>query len=223
MTVIQSIDDFTKMEMKRIKLIDYSEIMPLVDVYYFGWSEHEIAEHVKQYQALYYGDIEDARFSITDKNENTYYAIFRNVADYEVARKAKDYLLFKDDNRVLFNIGGGLYRYSIEERKILDNKECYAQILCNDSDITRANYFHSISCPDLEVMIVMDDEGFAAINWDGVLWKHKFDWAYAGYLELTEIKAGMVFASAYEPINAEYYTLAFDIQTGKYTEELQKR
>ncbi len=41
--------------------------------------------------------------------------------------------------------------------------------------------------PYTGIMIVVDDEGISAINWNKVLWKRKYHWAYANYLKILGI------------------------------------
>lgn len=203
--------------MSSIKLITDFDIENSVAICYFGWQPEELVSLTKQYQSKYYGSVNDACFEIIDEAGVAYYAIFRTAAEDEwVVRKSKDYLLFKDQNRVLLNIGGKLYRYSIKERKVLDNT-CYEGIFCNDIDEPISRYFHSISSVQHEVMIVVDQAGIAAINWDGILWRHNFESAAYGYLELLSISENKIIAK-YDnaPMGGGLYAISFDLETGNY-------
>jgi hypothetical protein len=196
--------------MSTIKPINYADIVNSLAAYHFGWSEDELATYIKEYQSKYYGNVNDARFEISDNEGNVYYAIFRTPAEDEwFVKKPKDYLLFKDQNRILLNIGGKLYRYLIKEKEVLNNS-CYDGIICNAYGKLNSPYFHSMSSVMHEIMIIVDKEGIAALNWDGVIWKLKFEWAASGYLELTELNDNDIIAKYYDPSDSlSPYRLTF--------------
>lgn len=199
--------------MSSIKSISYSDMVSTIDTYYLGWPADKLTALKKQYQAKYYGDIDDARFEIVDDEGEIYYAIFRTAADEWTVNKAKDYLLSKDQNRVLLNVGGKLYRFLIKE-KILLSTACYDEIIGNDFDKVNSWYFHSIAAPSHEVMVVVDNEGIAAINWDKILWRYEFELTYCGNLELVSIKDNHVIAK-YDDC-CDLYSIEFDLQNGTY-------
>lgn len=216
-----------------IKPIYPIDVLSSLDIYYFGWPQSEIDKYPQQYQSIYYGSTYDGLFELTDNEWVSYYAVFKNFAEYEVAIKSHDYLLFKDNNRVLINIGGKLYRFLINERKILEADNHYHPIKCNNETGEKSIYFHSISSAIHEIMIVVDNEGISALNWDGVLWKHKLDWAASGYLTLIAINGNDVITE-YDNIvfggnsginnyldldSCGPYRLIFNIQTGFHKKE----
>ena len=275
-------------QMSSIKPINFADMANSIDAYHFGWPEKELAAYIKQYQSKYYGSVDDAQFEITDDEGDVYYAVFKNFAEYEVAIKSKDYLLFKDQGRALFNVGGKIYRFLIKERKLDETvqychhnfrhippfepdqsllklkdlgfdteqidqieKEQYLlklktlgfdiedlekpYLICNDENSTDSHYFHSLSSPQHEVMIVVDAEGIAAINWDGVLWKHKLYWASNWDLTLIAINGNNViteYQNVVSLVDTRYnkhldleldtglYRILFDIQTGCYKKEI---
>lgn len=187
-----------------------------MDVYHFGQSKDEIAAYRKQYQSEYYGNTHDARFEMIDDKGTLYYAIFRSPAEDEwIIKKSIDYLLFKDQNRVLLNVAGKLYRYLIKERKLLSDTG-HAGIICNDIGQSLSPYFHSISSPIDEVMVIVDYEGIAAINWDTVIWKHAFEGADCGHLELLSINNDRIEAKYENYFEGKIYFILFDLHTGKY-------
>jgi hypothetical protein len=192
-----------------------------IDIYHFGWSEDELAVYRKQYQSKYYGSANDARFEILDNEGVLYYAIFRTAADNEWVTKSKDYLLFEDQNRVLLNIGGKLYRYLIKEKKVL-NTYCYDnKIASNDFGKSISLNFHSIIPSNHKIIVVVDCEGIAAINWDNVLWKHKFEWSDCGHLELLSADDTHVIAEYEDCSKGKLYYISFNLQDGKY--EIKKK
>lgn len=206
--------------MSAIKCINYANIDNSRDIYYFGWAEDELSVWRKQYQSKYYGSVNDAGFENIDDEGNIYYIIFRTPAEDDwFVNKTKNYLVFKDQKRMLINVAGQLYRYLINEKKLLNNS-CYEGITCNSYSEANSPYFHSISSAVHEIMVVVDNEGVAAINWNGILWGHKFEWAYSGYLELTKFHESEVIAEYYDPTDSfSPYHLIFDIQTGAYKKE----
>lgn len=209
--------------MSIIKPIDYADIVNSIDVYHFGWSEGELAVYRKQYHSEYYGNINDSPYEIIDEEGNIYYAIFRSAAEDEwFVRKSKDYLLFKDKTRVLLNIGGQLYRYLIKEKRLLNNL-CYEGIIYNDYGKPNSPYFHSISSPSHEIMIIVDRDGIAAINWEGILWRGKFEWAHCGHLELLSIDGCHVIANYEDSMEGNLYLVSYDILNGKYEMKPCKR
>jgi hypothetical protein len=200
--------------MSSIKLITYVDINPSIHTYYIGWSEEELEAYDNQYQTQYYGSTQDARFEITDDNGNVSYAIFRSPEiDEKISPPSQDVLLFKDQNRVLLNITGKLYRFLINEKKVLDDS-CFQGILCNDFDEPISYYFHSLVSPPHEIMIVVDNEGIAALTWDHILWKHNFESASRGYLNLLAISGNEVTAK-YESPGDPDCLLSFNLQTGE--------
>lgn len=187
-----------------------------MDIYHFGWSNDELAAYIKQYQSIYYGSINDAQFDITDDEGNVYYAIFRSPAEDEwFVRKSKDYLLFKDQNRILLNIGGKLYRFLIKERKILTDA-CHDGVICNEFGKPNSPYFHSLTSPERELMVVVDCEGIAAINWQEVLWKQNFEWSDCGHLELLSINGSYVTAKYENCCEGKVYSISFNLCNGQY-------
>lgn len=206
--------------MSTIRAISYADIANSIDIYYFGWPDDELVIFREQYQSKFYGSVNDARFEIIDDAGNIYYAIFRTPAEDEwFVKKSKDYLLFNDQNRVLLNIGGKLYRYLIKERKVLDNS-CYTGIICNDFKKPKSPYFHSIVSFDHEIMLIIDSEGIAAINWNNILWKQKFEWADCGHLELSSIEDNQVVATYEDSFEDKEYSISFNLLTGKYEMKL---
>jgi len=206
--------------MSTIKLMNYDNIINSIEVYCFGWSKDELADYIRQYQSKYYGSSYDGQFEITDDQGNIYYAIFRTAADNEwFVYKPKDYLLFKDQNRVLLNIGGKLYHYLISEKKILDNIS-YEGIICNDFGEANSPYFHSITSSKHELMIIVDREGVSAINWDNILWKQLFDGLDCGHLALQSIDEDYVYAMYDDYIVGKFYHVVFNLQNGKYEMKL---
>jgi hypothetical protein len=206
--------------MSTLKLVNYQDMQNSIETYHFGWLQEELNQHIKLHQSVYYVDVNDACFEIMDDEGRCYYAIFRNVAKYEVALKAKDYFLLKDGNRILLNIGGKLYRFLINERKLLSENNPYQKIKCNNANEENSIYFHSISSAAHEIMIVVDNEGIAAINWDNVLWKHSFPDATSGDLELIIIMNNEVLAKYQSIYGNKPRLISFNIQTGHYKDEV---
>jgi hypothetical protein len=139
------------------------------------------------------------------------------MARYVASKKSKDYLLHKDQNRILVNAGGKLYRFLINERQLLDDDRHYHSIKFNDLDHELSAYFHSLSCSKQEIMVIVDNDGIAALAWDKVLWKHNFQWAYSGCLKLLFIEGPKIIAE-YDDVNdSGLCNMSFDIQTGLRT------
>lgn len=201
--------------MSTIKPITHREINPSIHTYYVGWSAEELEAYGNQYQTQYYGSLQDARFEITDNQGNISYVIFRapEIDESFKASTSQDFLLFKDNNRVLLNITGKLYRFLINEKKALDDS-CYQGIIGNDFDDIASYYFHSLVSPSHELMIVVDCEGIAALTWDRILWKHDFERAASGYLNLLSISGDDVAAKYESPGNPDCL-LSFNLQTGE--------
>lgn len=201
--------------MSSLKPITYVDIVSSIETYYFGWSEEELAAYERQYQTRYYGAVQDARFEITDDQGNLFYAIFRSPdIDEQIAPPSYDTLLFKDQNRVLLNIKGKLYRFLINEKKVLEDS-CYKEILCNDFNDIESYYFHSLVSAPHEIMVVVDNEGIAALTWDTVLWKHNLEEsASRGLLKLLSLSGDEITAH-YEDPGSPDRLLLFNLQTGK--------
>ena len=202
--------------MSIVKHIDYANIDYSMNAYYFGWTKDELSalkkQYLSQYYSKYYGNSDDICFEITDNNGNIYYAIFRaGIPDTYHVTNPKSYLLFKDQNRLLINVGHQFYRFLIKENAILDDS-CYNGIICD------SQYLSSKPLVLHEVMIIVDDEGIAAINWDGVLWKEEFYWASAGYLRLMPFDSNHISAEYYDPAKGCDYRLVFNMQNGSYKE-----
>jgi len=192
-----------------MKLIDYNDVQDNIDIYHFGWSQDEITAKVQEYQTRYYGDANDALFEVIDSEGYVYYAVFRTAAvDWCIVHKAKDHLLFDDDNRALLNIGTKIYRYMINERIVLDNEVYKGLIKYNDIDKLNSPFFHSLTSTKHQVMIIVDDEGIAAMNWDRVLWKHEIKDAASGDLTLKSIDDEHILAEDFDKCS-------FDIKTGE--------
>lgn len=202
--------------MSSIKLITYDSILTSVDVFHFGWHQDEIAKQANKYQAKFFGSLDDACFEIIDQLGSIYYAVFRTAAEDEwFVKRAKDYLLFKDQNRVILNIGGKLYRYLIEEKEV-QNNSCYDGIICNAFGKVNSPYFHSITSPNHDLMVIVDREGIAAIDWNHILWKHQFEWSDCGHLELQSVDDTHVNAVYEDCFEGNIYSISFNLQNGKY-------
>ena len=167
-----------------IKLISSSDIIQSdIDICYFGWTKVEldkcIADFKQNCHSIFYGSINDALFECIDERGIIYYAVFKG-SENDDAIKQNDYVVFKDNNRVLLNINGTIYRFLINQGKSPQNETFYREIPVN------SYLFRSLSSDLYEVMIVADDEIIAALKWEGVMWKHYLDYATA--LELIEIQ-----------------------------------
>lgn len=198
-----------------INTIDHKKMLDFIDVHYYGLNECDIDKFTSDYQSNYYGNDDDACFEIYDNTGALYYAVFKNFAHYPAAKKSKSYLLFNGNNRVLINVGGMIYRYLIEDKKILPHDDLYQSVMQNDASKERSMYFQSLASPENELMIIVDCEGIACLNWEGVLWKKHIEWAYAGYLKLLFIENNCVITE-YEDLSAgkDKERISFDIHTG---------
>jgi len=120
--------------------------------------------------------------------------------------KAENYLLFKDENRVLMNMADVFYRYLIKENFVLENEGLYATI---------QPCFQCISLPEWEKMIVVDREGIACLGWEGVQWKQCFHWAKEGCLKFILAEKKEIKAEYKNKSNGKLLSISFDMDTGR--------
>lgn len=72
-------------------------------------------------------------------------------------------------------------------------------------------------------MVIVDQEGVAAINWNSVLWKQKFELLNSQELILYAIEKGNVIVKYENILEESTLFLSFDIETGLQNSDLNTR
>lgn len=190
--------------MSEIKIINSADIDISNEIVYFGWTEADIKNYKTSYQTTFLGFPEDMILEVTTCDEQIYYAIFRSGESLKYQRQ---FLLADKMCFIIVNANGILYRFDSIERKCLDIS-CYSNIKLNSA------YFASDVSLELGIMTIVDDEGVAVINWNSVLWKKNFRYAYADNLKVSAISQQYVLLE-YGPPDDSAQFIKLDTYTGE--------
>lgn len=190
--------------MSDIKIINSTDIDISNEIVYFGWTEADIRNYKTNHQTTFLGFTGDTILEVTSDNEQIYYAIFRSGVSLKHQRQ---FLLADKMCFVIVNANGIIYRFDSIDRKCLDIS-CYSNIEFNST------YFTSDVSLVLGIMAIVDNQGIAVINWDGVLWKKNFKYAYADNLKVTAISQQYV-SLTYEPPDESAQYIKLDTDTGE--------
>lgn len=197
--------------MSEIKVVNIDKISPSYDIYYGGWSDAELTNYRNDYQSRFVGDDKDFKLEIITDELNIYYVICRAGQSF---KKQCQFFIEETQSVAVINANGNIYRFDINQRKFLDIS-CYKEILFDNTQ-NKGNispYLKSEISPDKGIMVIVDDNGIAAINWNKVLWKQKYAWAYADYIQFVEITKTSVIIKI-EPPDGDMKKMSLNILTG---------
>lgn len=180
-------------------------------VYYYFYSQDEIDSKQKSYQCNFYGDESDLLILCEDDDCECFYAIFRNFPS--TSRNNQSVLKFKNSDRLLINSGTAIYHFYINERICEKVDAGYGFFSEEESHI------YSLSSSEDEIMVITNNKGLVAINWNTILWTHPFRYAFAGYLIPLKIIDHVLHIEYFDGSNGNDLLLMLDIFTGKIIEE----
>jgi len=198
--------------MSEIKIISKDEIPLNHDIYYGGWSDAELKKYKEDYQALFLGNSEDCKLEVITDYSEPYYIICRAGESFHNQCR---FFIEEPQSTAVTNANGNIYRFDIAERTFLDHS-CYQEILFDNTQ-DKGNispYLKTEISPYSGIMVVVDDEGVSAINWNKVLWKKKYHWAYADYLQVISITNTSVVIEI-DPPDSDIKKISLNITTGE--------
>ncbi len=197
--------------MTEIKLINANDITFGYDIYYGGWSDDELKKYKDDYQARFLGNAIDFRLEVIADDLESYYVICRAGESYKNQRQ---FFIEEAKFIAVINVNGNIYRFDLAEKKFLDHN-CYEKVLFDNTQNkgSISSYLTTAISPYANIMIVVDDEGISAIDWNKVLWKRMYSWAYADYLKILEITEKSVVIEL-DPPDDEIKKIAINIISG---------
>ncbi len=202
--------------MLEIKIIDKDEIPVNHDIYYGGWSDAELKKYKEDYQARFLGNIEDIRLEVITDYSEPYYIICCAGKSFKNQRQ---FFIEEAKRIIVINANGNVYRFDIAKKKFLDHS-CYKEVFFDNTQ-NKGNispYLTTEVSSYRAIMLVIDDEGISAINWNKVLWKRKYDWAYADDLKILEITEKTVVVEL-DPPDGEREEILINIMSGSVISE----
>lgn len=197
--------------MTEIKQVFLDDIIDVFDIYRCGWSKKDLQDYEANYQTKFLGDSNDLGLEIITNNNQLFYVIFKAG---ESLKNQMQFILEETKFLLIINANGNIYRFDLIDRKLMSN-DCYTTVLFDNTQ-DKGNispYLATAVSPDSKIMIVIDEEGVAAINWEKVLWKRKFEWAYADYVRILTVSNSSVVLKI-DPPNGSVKTVTLNIVTG---------
>jgi|GEM_PF-3622417 len=197
--------------MFEITKVSPDEVSGYSHLYYCGWSEEELKNYEMDCQTIFLGTIKDAIFKIVMNDTEVYHIVFRAG---ESLRSQVRWIFETSQSTLVVHVNGNIYRFHLLHRQYLDS-HCYAKVLFdNTSNMQNLSPFLlSEVSPDEKMMVVIDTEGVAVLNWEKVLWKRSLEWAYADYVRIREVSNSSVVIFC-NPPDENKKQMAFDIFTG---------
>lgn len=197
--------------MTEIKLINENDITFGNNIYYGGWSDDELKKYKDDYQARFLGNANDFRLEVIADDLESYYVICHAGESF---KNQCQFFIEEAQFIAVINANGNVYRFDIVEKKFLDHS-CYKEVLFDNTQ-NKGNispYLTAEISPYITIMIVVDNEGISAIDWNKVLWKRKYYWAYADYLKILEITKKLVVIEL-DPPDDEIKKISINIISG---------
>lgn len=161
-------------------LSSLNDINPYDNILFFGYNETYIREKTQQYQQRFLGEIGDGKLSITTQEGETYTAIFK-AKEAAFYAYPSSYLFLKEENNIIINANGKIYRFSVNEKK------CFS-IIDYELPFSPSYYPYTLSSEEYKIMIVIIQEGILALTWEKELWRKSFEYASTGDLDLLGIE-----------------------------------
>ena len=115
----------------------------------------------------------------------------------------------------VINANGNIYRFDLLQKKFLDCS-CY-EAICFDNMPNKQRispYLKTEIATNEKIMLVIDDNGVAAINCEKMMWKRKYDWAYADYLRIVSVTNLSVMVELAEP-SGSIEIITLNVLTGE--------
>lgn len=199
--------------MPEIKTFDFKDDIPFgSEFYYVGWPDIDLKNKQDNYQARYLGEVEDFRLKVIEDDLSEYFLICRSGKSFVNQRQ---FFLEESKCIAVINANGNIYRFDLFQKSFLECS-CYKEIwfdnIENKEDISW--YLKTEVSSDGKIMLVIDAQGVAAINSEKMLWKRKYDWAYADYLRIISVTDTSVVIESAAPWDNEIILL-LNVLTGE--------
>jgi hypothetical protein len=172
-----------------------NDINPYDNILFFGYSEDYIQEKTKQYQKRFLGEIGDGKLSITTQTGESYTAIFK-AKEAEFYASPPNYLFLKEEDNVIINANGKVYRFGVNEKKC-------SSIIDYQLPFSSSYHPYTLSSEEYKIMVLIINEGILALTWEKELWRKSFEYASTGELDLLSIQ-GKHINLRYSPPWQEY-------------------
>lgn len=195
--------------MYEVKRISSRNCDDYIESYYAGYTQEEIDNHVKNYQAKFYGDI---IFEVLNVSGESYYLNCKMGDSYN---DQVDFII-SSVGIILINANANLYKFDLDTKQNLPI-DAYASVLFDNTQPKQntSPYLRSLSSEEYGLMAITDNDGAALINFEGVLWRYEEPWAYADYFRLIAFTKKRLILELDDPAEGEISTLKLDLTTGK--------